>query len=173
MRIRVYVSALAIGLNTILLLSCEPRTAPTKQEHITVTPSRDLDSVLHRFIEADTLVQHPKFYAAFIKQDSISGNLSVYVFDEDNSNGIKVLPLTTWTVDKKVFFVFTGLEAIATGGDTIHHHLIRETERANRGKIWSPPFRGWRIVVQDQKVTRVDKQVIFLPFDPPPPPNKY
>lgn len=173
MRIRAYVTALAIGLNTIMLLSCEPRTAPMKQEHITVTPSRDLDSVLHRFIEADTLVQYPKFYVAYIKQDSTSGNLSVYVFDEYNSNGMKVLPLTTWTVDKKPFFVFSGLEAVAAGGDTTHYHVIRETERANTSNIWSPPFRGWRIIVQDQKVVRVDKQALFLPFAPPPPPDNY
>ncbi len=136
--------------------------------------------MLQLFLAADTLNQYPKFHAAFLRQDSLAGDLSIYLLDVYNSNGdFKALPLTTWQVEQKIIFVFTGLEAVASGGDTTYHHMIRETHAANRGRIWSPDFRCWRIDVQDQKVTHIDRSVSlssysypFLRLAPPPPPPK-
>ncbi|UOG73367.1 hypothetical protein MTX78_14670 [Hymenobacter tibetensis] len=144
------------------------------------TPTKEVYPVLQQFLAADTLNQAPKVHVAFLRQGMLAGDLSIYLLDVYNSNGdIKILPLTTWQVEQKIIFVFTGLEAVATGGDTTYQHLIRETEAANRGKIWSPAFRCWRLEVRGQKVTHIDRQVPysssaypFLRLAPPPPPPK-
>ncbi len=150
--------------------ACHRETPPASS---LLTPSKEVYKAIQLFLAADTLNQHPKFYAAYLRQGFLAGDLSIYLLDEYNSNSeVKALPLTTWQVDQKIIFVFTGLEAITLGGDTTHQHLIRETAAANKGKIWSPALRCWRLEVRDQKVTRIDKQVFFAPFQrsaPPPP----
>ncbi|MGY2134616.1 hypothetical protein ACW9KT_20475 [Hymenobacter sp. HD11105] len=177
MRTRLFhLVSLVVGLG---LGACQRERPPTSSP---LTPSKEVYHVLQQFLAADTLNQYPKFHAAYLRQDSLAGDLSIYLLDMYNSNGdVKALPLTTWQVDQKIIFVFTGLEAVASGGDTTHHHIIRETEAANRGKIWSPAFRCWRLDVQDQKVTHIDRQVPissssssypFLQLAPPPPPPK-
>jgi len=163
--------SLTIVLSMLALLSCEAKHTPAQRA--AGTPSSEVYHALQLFLAADTLNQHAKFHAVFLQQDSLAGDLLLYALDVYNSTGdIKAFPLTTWQVDQKPIFVFTGLETIASGGDTTHHHLIRETEAANKGRIWSPDLRCWRIQVHDQKVTRIDKNVFFYPFAPsaPPPP---
>ncbi|UOG77409.1 hypothetical protein MTX78_23995 (plasmid) [Hymenobacter tibetensis] len=171
-------SSFALVSSTLALLACEGKPTPVESAFRSPIPSKEVYHVLQQFLAADTLNQAPKFHVAYLRQDTLAGNLSIYLLDMYNSNGdIKTLPLTTWQVEQKIIFVFTGLEAVATGGDTTYHHLIRETEAANRGKIWSPAFRCWRLDVRDKKVIHLDKQVSFssssypfLRLAPPPPP---
>lgn len=158
------------------LLSCGTSTTPVGSAISPTAPSPEVYAALQQFLAADTLNDYPKIYAALIAQDTIAGKLSIQLWDEYTSGGeMKSYPLTAWKVDGKIIFVFTGLETVASGGDTTYHHLIRETALANEGKIWSPPFRCWRLEVQDQKVVRINKQVAFSSFrslhrfTPPPP----
>ncbi|WP_460622091.1 hypothetical protein [Hymenobacter tenuis] len=163
----------------MVVLSCETKHTPTQPAPSFSTPSKEVYHVVQQFLAADTLPDGPKFYVAYLQQDSLAGDLSLYLMSEYNSNGeVKPLPLTTWRVDQKIVFVFTGLEAVTSGGDTTYRHVIRETQAANSGKIWSPPFRCWRVKIEDQKVTRIDKHVSYFDFYPflrlaaPPPPPK-
>lgn len=176
-------SSFALVLSTLALLSCEAKHTPAQSAFPTSTPSKEVYHVLQQFLAADTLNQFPKFHVALLRQDTLAGDLSIYLLDVYNSNGeIKIMPQTTWQVEQKILFVFTGLEAVATGGDTTYWHLIRETEAANRSKtLWSPEFRCWRIDVRDQKVTQIDRQVPYSSFSypflrlapPPPRPELY
>ncbi|TGD76797.1 hypothetical protein [Hymenobacter wooponensis] len=156
------------------MLSCDPAITTKPLAAGATTPSPALYRILQRFLKADTLNQHPKFYAVFFQQ-KIARNLTLYVMDVYNSTGdIVAFPLTTWQVDQKPFFVFTGLEAVATGSDTSYNHLIREVHAANQGKIWSPPLRCWRIEMKDYQIVHVEEGgFFFYPFAPvsaPPPP---
>jgi hypothetical protein len=137
MRTRLFhLVSLVAGLG---LGACQRERPPTSSP---LTPSKEVYHVLQQFLAADTLNQYPKFHAAYLRQDSLAGDLSIYLLDMYNSNGdVKALPLTTWQVDQKIIFVFTGLEAIASGGDTTHHHIIRETE-AQIGARYGPPLFG-------------------------------
>ncbi|UOQ51603.1 hypothetical protein [Hymenobacter cellulosivorans] len=175
-------SAFALVLSTLALLSCEAKLTSAQSAVNSSIPSKEIYHVLQQFLAADTLDPAPKVHVAFLRPDTLAGDLSVYLLDVYNSNGeLKILPLTTWRVDEKIIFVFTGLEAITSGGDTTYHHLIRATEAANKeNTIWCPPFRCWRLDVQGQKVTSIDRQVRispasypFIRFAPPPPPPKF
>jgi hypothetical protein len=168
----------ALLLSALVLLSCEAKHAPLQPAAGSLTPSKEIYPVLQLFLAADTINRDHKFHVAFLRQGTFAGDLSIYLMDLYHSNGdVNAWPLTTWQVDQKTIFVFTGLEAVASGGDTTQRHLIRETDAANMDRIWTPAFRCWRIDVQDQKVTHIDKQVPFssaaYPFlrSPPPPPD--
>ena len=173
-------SLFVLLLSALVLPACETKHAPLPPVAGSFTPSKELYPVLQCFLAADTLNRHAKFHAAFLRQDSLAGDLTIYLLDLYHSTGaVNTWPLTTWRVDQKTIFVFTDLEAIAAGGDTTHHHLIRETDAANQDRIWSPAFRCWRIDVRDRKVTHVDQQVPFssasypfLRLAPAPPPPK-
>jgi hypothetical protein len=161
-----------VAFPALALFACGEATPPVHSASGPTTPSRELYPALRQFLAADTLPQHPKFYAAYLQQGPLAGDLTVYLFDEYNANGeVKHRPLTTWEVDQKTIFVFTGLEALAAGGDTLQHPVIRATEAANRGKVWSPPRRCWRIQVNDRQVGSIEP-AFFNPFGPrgtPPP----
>lgn len=169
-----FMSKSTILLLALVLAACNSRPAETIQNQ----PTKYLFSVLQQFIKADTLKQYPKFYAAFVKQELPVGNLSVYLFDEYNSNGeASICPSTTWKVDKKVFFVYTGLEGMSSACDTSQYSLIKAAYSANNGKIWSPPFRCWKVSVKRRQIIGIDKQPDLLDFFganlgplPPPPP---
>ena len=141
-------SSFAFALSTLALLSCEAKHTPTQAAGSLSTPSKEIYQVLQQFLAADTLDQSPKVHVAFLRQDRLAGDLSIYLLDVYNSNGdLKLLPLTTWQVEQKSIFVFTGLEAVATGGDTTYRYLIRATEAANKDKtIWPHLFGvgAWR-----------------------------
>jgi len=163
---------ITIGALSVLAGSC---TTDTPSAILgTTLPNKELQQVLKNFAAGDTLNEYPKYYAAFIRQELSTGNMAIYLQDQYGSTGKPTpYPTTTWAIDKKLFFVFTGLELISNSYDTTYYHVIRRFDKNKVCEICSPQVRTWKISIKDRKIMAVDVVRFILLFDPseaPPPP---
>jgi hypothetical protein len=159
---------------TLGLASCKPATESATGPSNAGLPSPAVAQVIQQFLDGDSLAKEPKIYVAYIQQDSVMGKADLFLTDISMVEAvIATPPLLAWHFGKKTVFVYTGLETMLPRRRLPEYELVDSVRHINYYNIDDRPFRNWRLSVEDNKVTSVDKHNYFWHIGPkakPPPP---
>jgi|GEM_PF-3495519 len=169
-------SFLLLAAAVLLLASCQPAAESPTTIPESPAPSPAIARVIQQFLDADSVRNRPKIYVAYIQQGSVLGKADLFLSDiRMVEDVIYTPPLLVWHFGKTPVFVYTGLETMLPRRRLPEYARIDSVRTASiyTNGIDDRPARNWRLSIEDNQVTAVDKHSYSWHIGPkgkPPPP---